>query len=159
MKKELTKSQGLKVYALDIPQNQPGSFGTKFMWEGDIPLSANNVTNSNAYYQHPLSYSLRHQIQGFPDWQLVQYLPLVEDGYSLYGITVFCTSSGGMSGIGGHFRSNTSYEKKNHWIGNQRGSPIHFRLGATEYITSVWIRYAEKIQYFGPFLTVRLKSY
>jgi hypothetical protein len=124
-----------------------------------MPLSTSNVIRSDAYYEHhlPGPNGWEFKIRGFPGWQLVQHLPFVEDGYTLYGITVFCAGWGGMSGMGVHFRSNKSFRLKSRWVGDQFGSPIHFFLAPTERIISVWIRRHLGMCFPGPFLMVSSK--
>ena len=125
------------------------------MWYGNIPPSPNIVIRPDAYYERALTDSSKISIQGFPGWQLMQYLPLVEDRCILYGITVFCTDGGGISGIESHFRLNSTDRPISRSIGNKKGCPINFHLSPTEHITSVWIRYC-KLPFVGPFLMVSI---
>ena len=120
------------------------------MWDRDaIP----GVVSPGAYYQIQTSHGLRISIPGFPGWRLMKYISLTLDNHILYGLTMFCTDEGGISGIGSHFKANNlSEERKALWTGSQIGCPIHFRMKDTERITS--LGFCQRDHYSSLFILV-----
>lgn len=128
------------------------------MWEKDLPPLTTNTLSAETYFENPMHPKPHHKILGFHDWRLMRYLPLEKEGCILYGITMFCTKIGGVSGIGAHFKLSRSAgsETRTHWTGHQLGCPIYFQVEAIEYISSVWVRYVRDSLLENPFLVVSL---
>ncbi|KAK2804699.1 hypothetical protein FQN50_006539 [Emmonsiellopsis sp. PD_5] len=113
----LKSHNGLKLYAIDGPQEDSPSFGDRFLWDCDHPISASNVLTAETYYANP-----RDPVRETLAWTPVRHLPLHSAQSVLYGITLFCSPAGGITGMGAHFRSDRhSNERKVHWTGRQTG--------------------------------------
>ncbi|KAK2778754.1 hypothetical protein FQN53_001651 [Emmonsiellopsis sp. PD_33] len=86
---------GLKLYAIDRLQADSTSFGDRFLWDCDYPISAKNVLTAEMYYTHPRP-SPTGSVCETLAWTPVRHLPLQGAQSVLYGITLFCASSGGI---------------------------------------------------------------
>ncbi|KAK2795985.1 hypothetical protein FQN51_009530 [Onygenales sp. PD_10] len=146
---------GLKLYAIDRLQADSTSFGDRFLWDCDYPISAKNVLTAEMYYTHPRP-SPTGSVCETLAWTPVRHLPLQGAQSVLYGITLFCASSGGIVGMGAHFRCDRlSNKRKVSWTGRQTGCPIHFRLKAPETITSVWVVHHRSDNFVTPFIIMK----
>ena len=126
------------------------------MWNCDPSVSIKGTLNADAIYEPEDSFRSRAHVHGFPGWRLMTYLPLVEEGYYLYGLTAFCSLSGGITGFKAYFRGNQSRKDLlSHSVGWCQGCRIHFRMMSTERITSVCIRRG-RLTISNPYLLVCL---
>jgi hypothetical protein len=72
------------------------------------------------------------------------YLPFVEDAYQMYGLTTFCSPSGGITGFKAHFRDiESAKELLLYSVGLCQGCLTHFRMRNKERISGIWIRRPE----------------
>src|SRR5437762_6550433 len=109
------------ICTLAFPLSCSKTFGNKFLWERDVPVSVTDNLTFETYYEHSLDYT-SYEVQGFQGWQLMRYLSLFEEGSVLYGLTIFCTQLGGIAGMGAHFGLvRSSDETRTRWTGNQMG--------------------------------------
>ena len=76
--------------------------------------------------------SERRQVQNYPGWRLCKYLPFLDDGGYISGLTMYCNGHG-ITGMIAHGQSKTL-------IGQCEGCPIHIYLQPNERIVSVWLR-------------------
>jgi len=151
----LTSRKGLKIRTLDI-ENRHSAFGCRFMWERNIPLSAIVAIDREAYYQ--FRPSMENKVDGFEGWQLMKHIPLQKPGNVLYGLTVYCATEGGITGLESHFRSSTGLVSVSR-AGHTEGCAIYFGLAGEEYFDTAWILCDEDTFIWGPFLMVRITPF
>lgn len=107
------------------------------------------------YHQYEADNELDCKQFWLPQLTLAQYLPLVLEGWELYGLSVFCLPAGGTGGMGTHFRRRgLDHQTKSCWTGDQRGSVVHFRLREGETILGVWARPCLPTVFPYPYLAV-----
>lgn len=111
------------------------------------------------FYEHPrhdgLFRTSSASTRYLPDWKFVRYIKLYDEDLVLYGLTVFCSFSGGITGLGTHFASREpGHQNKTYWTGRQDGYPIHFRLKPEESIMSMWVCWRADGLYVTPFIAV-----
>jgi hypothetical protein len=96
------------------------------MWDKDLCFTS---TQSHHILE---TISTHHQIRNFPEWRLCKYLPFLDDGGYISGLTMYCHghSITGMAAYGRSWRL----------VGSCQGCPIHFCLQQNERIVSVWLR-------------------
>ncbi|KAI9697797.1 MAG: hypothetical protein M1836_004473 [Candelina mexicana] len=141
----------LRINGLTNTQEDSERFGDCFLWDHDPPDLAVNELSPNTFHEHDSVLDPSQSIRGFPGWRLMRYLPLVDKGGTLYGLTMFCVRAGGIVGIAAHFRS--PHRDWTHMVGFQEGFPIHFRMMEGEHITHVYIHcFGARI--FAPFILV-----
>lgn len=124
------------------------------MWDHD---TITGTALREGFYQAPVFTSRTLAIDGFPGWLLIRYLPLALENYVLYGLTISCTGSGRISGMGAHFTGRyPGDEPKSLWTGCQTGCALHFRMKNGERIVSVGICRHRKmsVAYLLPTVTV-----
>ncbi|KAI9749022.1 MAG: hypothetical protein M1835_001660, partial [Candelina submexicana] len=142
----------LRINGLTNTQDDSERFGDCFLWDHDPPDLAVNELSPNTFHEHDSVLDPSQSIRGFPGWRLMRYLPLVDKGSTLYGLTMFCVRAGGIVGIAAHFRS--PHTDRTHMVGFQEGFPIHFRMMEGEHITHVYIHcFGARI--FAPFILVK----
>ncbi|OAL42569.1 hypothetical protein IQ07DRAFT_650856 [Pyrenochaeta sp. DS3sAY3a] len=142
---------GLKIRNLNI-KNRQKSFGSRFIWKSGIPLSTAVVINHKAYFQKKSWLNTQDEVNGFPRWRLIGHLPLWKPNRFMYGLTVYCASEGGITGLESHFRSGKITSSLS--IGHQIGCAIFFNLADSEYFDSAWVLCDEVASLFGPSLMV-----
>ncbi|OAL42567.1 hypothetical protein IQ07DRAFT_340976 [Pyrenochaeta sp. DS3sAY3a] len=143
---------GLDIRNLNI-KNRQKSFGSRFMWKSGIPLSTAVVINHKAYFQKKSWLNTQDEVNGFLRWRLIGHLPLWKPDRFMYGLTVYCASEGGITGLESHFRSGKITSSLS--IGHQIGCAIFFNLADSEYFDSAWVLCDEVASLFGPFLMLR----
>lgn len=82
----------------------------------------------DSFYDWPRHYDFTRNSQRF-----MAYIPLHEDGFSLYGLTAFCSNKG-LVGLSTHFCSQ-SHSPKSYWYGEQEGCPVHVQFGKSEAVS------------------------
>jgi hypothetical protein len=148
-------AKGLKVRNLKI-DNRQKPFGHRFMWKGEIPLSATIAVNSKAYYQNTSWVNPKYKVNGFPGWHLIRHLPLLKHRSVFYGITAYCTPTGATVGLESHFRCEGVTSSSS--IGRKKGCAIYFALADSEYFDTAWALCDDIAAMLGPFLVVRTAS-
>ncbi|KAH8817091.1 hypothetical protein F5884DRAFT_243327 [Xylogone sp. PMI_703] len=98
---------------------------SQVLWDQDFPFAA---TESH----HMLETVNIHQIRNYPDWKLCRYLPFLDGGEYISGLTMYSTRHS-ITGI-------MTHGKSDRLIGSRQGCPIHFHLNLNEHIQSVWLR-------------------
>lgn len=81
----------------------------------------------------------------------------MEKGASLYGLTVCCSASGGIIGLGAHLRRHSGDSDQSSysiWQGRSNGCNLHIRLKPNERIAAIWVLSCKASFFEYPYLGV-----
>lgn len=132
-----------KVRAIRPHQSIIPCFGDLFTWETRCPIDLLYAKDEASFFLHPRQKDYTKNT----DKLFMRYVPFTEKGATMYGLTFCCSPSGGIIGLGAHFRRRSEVGVQSSysiWQGQNRGCMnrgcmLHIRLKPKERITAIWV--------------------